>query len=297
MARRKKSRYTAYNTYGFAPYTTVAQKKRQAEDMEQQLREKDPEIEPVLIEGRTIAKSWWGKSWNKNIERYADYAYRLSRGRSYLRCGCVLDLKIKQGCIESTVAGSSQYNYTIRINIAPLNSADMKRIIEQTNDQLSSLNDLLAGNFPKSLQELFFRQDHGLFPTPNDITFNCDCPDWANMCKHVAATLYGVGARLDKDPSLFFTLRSIDQTALISEAIASQTDELLTRASSGRTSGRRRRIAATDAADVFGVAMQAPAEKVTPAKKKTGRKTATKKSAAKKTTAKKAAAKKTTKKR
>jgi len=61
----------------------------------------------------------------------------------------------------------------------------------------------------------------GMFPSPKDISFTCSCPDWASMCKHVAAVLYGIGARLDHRPELLFTLRKVDQQGLIATAGAS----------------------------------------------------------------------------
>lgn len=253
MARRKRGGY--HYDHGFAPYISVGDRKSIAEDAVEELRESNPDIQPVVITGRTIARSWWGKSWNKNIERYADYAFRLDRGRSYVRCGNVLDLKILPGEIMAMVAGSSDFNYTVKIHIAPLHPDLLQSIIAQTQQQLHSLTELLEGSFPKALQDLFFMENDGLFPNPGEIKFDCNCLDWADMCKHVAATLYGVGARLDDDPSLFFTLRHIDQQQLVRSAISTHTDALLARAEAPPTS-RRRRITDKDVGSIFGVTMQ-----------------------------------------
>jgi uncharacterized Zn finger protein len=300
MARRRQR----YGYYGFAPYTTVGEKREQAATQVNKLRKENPDIQPVVISSRTIARSWWGQSWNRNLERYADYGYRLDRGRSYVRCGCVLDLRIGPGLVESIVAGSSNYNYTIKVRIDPLSDEDQQRIIAESQQCLESLADLLAGRFPQELQELFFRQQGGLFPHPQDIHFDCNCPDWADMCKHVAATLYGVGARLDDNPSLFFTLRNIDQSALISHAVATQTDALIAKASA-TGSGRRRRLSSADAGQVFGVSLEEsapappepePQKAKNAVRKKKAKKKATKKAVTKKKAAKKAASKSSAKK-
>lgn len=249
------SRYRSrYNDYGFAPYVSVGEKKERSEKQVAKLRKKNPNLAPVVLPTRTLAHSWWGKSWNNNVERYADFANRLDRGRSYVRCGCVLDLQVKQGEVHSLVAGSGSKPYKIKIEIAPLPQHQLSHITNQAKEKLQSLTELLAGKFPTDLQDLFFDREAGLFPTPNDISFDCNCPDWAITCKHVAATLYGIGARLDEDPSLFFTLRHIDQSALVSEVIATQTDALLKKAASG--TGRRRRLADSDVGAVFNVDLQ-----------------------------------------
>ena len=285
----------SYGYYGFAPYVSVAEKKNKALKQIDKLRKKKPDLAPVVIPGRTLAHSWWGKSWNKNIERYADFSNRLGRGRSYVRCACVLDLQIKKGEVHSLVAGSGRKPYEVKIEIAPLSRRHLTRITNQAQEQLQSLTDLLAGKFPVELQNLFFESESGLFPQPADISFSCSCPDWASMCKHVAATLYGVGARLDEEPSHFFTLRHIDQTSLISEAITTQTDALLKKATTGK--GRRRRLADDEVSAVFNVDLQkAEKPKKKTVKKKVAKKKTTKKKVIKKKTAKKSASKKTGKK-
>jgi uncharacterized Zn finger protein len=96
--------------------------------------------------------------------------------------------------------------------------------------KFDSLPDLLAGKFPKALDEVFTAQGKGLFPSPDEIHLGCSCPDWAVMCKHVAATLYGIGARLDEDPGLFFALRKVKMEDLVSEAVTETTAQLLRRA-------------------------------------------------------------------
>lgn len=211
----------------FPRYKSVAEKKAEAAQKLQQLKRTMPDIKPVVIEGKALAKTWWGKSWNKNLERYADYENRIERGRSYARHGAVLHLQIELGEVRALVQGSDPEPYEVLITIKAIKKAYWKKIQKQCEGQLKSLQDLLAGTFPKTLDEIFFNQKTGLFPSPKDITLDCSCPDWATMCKHVAATLYGIGARFDEDPSLFFKLRGVDTDDLVAKAVGDTADKLL----------------------------------------------------------------------
>jgi uncharacterized Zn finger protein len=212
---------------GYPRYVSVAEKKAKAAKKLKQLKKKMPDIKPVVIEGNALARTWWGKSWNKNLERYADYINRIGRGRSYVRHGAVLDLKIDSGQVTALVQGSTSKPYEVVISIKGINQANWKEIKNQCEGQLKSLQDLLAGKFPKTLAEIFFNKENGLFPSPGAIKFDCSCPDWASMCKHVAAALYGIGARFDEDPSLFFKLRGVDTDDLIARAVKDKTGKLL----------------------------------------------------------------------
>ena len=176
---------------------------------------------PVVVKGNRIANSFWGKSWCENLERYSDYANRLPRGRTYVRSGCVVDLKIKTGEVGALVSGSRLYETQVRIE--PIPKARWKTICEDVAGQIDSLVELLEGRFSKSAMERLCRQSTGLFPSPHEIRFTCSCPDSARMCKHVAAVLYGVGARLDETPELLFTLRRVNQQDLISHGSAGLT--------------------------------------------------------------------------
>lgn len=213
--------------WGYPKYVSVAEKKAKAEKALKKLRKKMPHIKPVVITGNALARTWWGKSWNQNLERYADYQNRIERGRSYLRHGAVLDLKIDTGKVTALVQGSRAKPYKVVISINSISPSHSKEIAKQCEGQLKSLQDLLAGKFPKALSEIFFDKDKGLFPGPGAIRFECSCPDWASMCKHVAAALYGIGARFDEDPSLFFALRGVNTENLIARAVKDKTDELL----------------------------------------------------------------------
>ena len=184
--------------FGWHPYVPVAEKRRQAERKLAELRKQGQSIVPVKIEGRTIAKSFWGKSWCSNLERYSDYENRVPRGRTYVRNGSVLDLQIAKGEVVAMVAGSSLYK--IKITIAPVTAARWKAICRDCAGAIDSLVELLQGRLAKGVMDRVCREGDGLFPSPDEIKLSCSCPDWADMCKHVAAALYGVGVRLGEKP-------------------------------------------------------------------------------------------------
>src|SRR3954470_7474109 len=202
--------------YGWRPYVPVAEKRRQAERKLATLKKQRQSVTPVTIEGRTIAKSFWGKSWCINLERYSDYENRLARGRTYLRSGLVVDLQIKKGEIAAMVAGSSLYK--VKIAIAPVTAVRWNAICRDCAGTIDSLVELLQGRLSKSVMDRVCRTGDGLFPSPAEIKLSCSCPDWADMCKHVAAVLYGIGARLDERPQLLFALRGVDEAELIAGA-------------------------------------------------------------------------------
>ena len=212
---------------GYAPYVTVAEKQAKAKRQAEKLRKKFGDLHPVSVTGRTLARSWWGKSWNQNLERYSDYANRLPRGRSYLTNGMVLDLQIEKETIRGIVAGTASEPYQITIRIQALSDSYWKHLVETALGKIESLQELLEGKFPEDLKELFFTKESGLFPSPKEIQLKCSCPDWAVMCKHVAAVLYGVGARLDTSPDLFFTLRGVNMDDLIRQVVQQETRNLL----------------------------------------------------------------------
>jgi len=246
-----------YSDSDYPEYVSVAEKRRKAQKSVEKLRKKNPDISPIIITGTKITKTWWGKSWNDNLESYSDYANRIGRGRSYVRHGAVVDLKITQGEIKALVQGSVSKPYQVTISIQPLSSALWRGITKNCAGKIDSLQELITGKFPKALSEVFTAKGKGLFPASKEIRLQCNCPDGAIMCKHVAAVLYGVGARLDDDPTLFFVLRNVKVDDLISEAISQNTETLL-RKSKVKS---RRIIEDTDISDLFGIEMETKAEK------------------------------------
>ncbi|MEE4607028.1 MAG: SWIM zinc finger family protein [Desulfobacteraceae bacterium] len=236
----------------FPRYVSVSEKRAKAERKLKQLKKKNPAIQPIVLEGTAIAKTWWGKSWNLNLERYADYSNRIGRGRSYVRHGAVLDLRISAGQVNSLVQGSGTKPYTVTIKIKGITKKIWKNMKAACAGKLDSLPELLSGKFPKTLGEVFTAQGRGLFPSPQEIDFDCSCPDWAYMCKHVAATLYGIGTRLDDDPGLFFQLRKVKIDDLIQQTLKDQSYKLLEKAEK-MSSGK---IAESDLSGMFGIDME-----------------------------------------
>lgn len=202
--------------YEWRPYVPVAQRRRQAQQELKKLKKKGQSVSPVTIEGRTIAKSFWGQSWCTNLERYSDFESRLPRGRTYVRNGSVVDLQIVKGEVTAFVSGSDLYK--IKIDIAPVPKKHWKGICRDCAGTIDSLVELLQGRLAKGVMDRVCRKGDGLFPSPEEIKLSCSCPDWADMCKHVAAALYGVGARLDEQPRLLFVLRGVDENELLAAA-------------------------------------------------------------------------------
>ncbi len=234
---------------GFPPYIPVGERKRKSEKAIKKLKKKNPSISPVVVEGRNIAKSWWGKAWAKNLENYADYSNRIGRGRSYVRHGSVLDLKITKGNIKALVLGSRREPYNINIKIKPINKKMWKNIMDECLGKIESIEELTEGRFPKSLESLFTSKGKGLFPSPSEIDLDCDCPDGAIMCKHIAAALYGVAVCLDNNPEMFFTLRGVNINDLISQAVSKKAKSMLKKS---EAKGRRV-IEDTEIFDIFGI--------------------------------------------
>jgi uncharacterized Zn finger protein len=235
--------------WGYPRYISVGERQAKAKKNLERLKKKNPEISPLILEGNKIARTWWGMAWNENLEKYADYSNRIGRGRSYIKNGCVLDFKINPGEVTSLVQGTSSRPYEVTIKIEPLNKESWTEIKKQCEGKIESLQELIEGRFPKELVEIFTAKGKGLFPAPKEIKFNCSCPDWASMCKHVAATLYGVGVKLDNDPKLFFLLRKAKMDDLITEALHDKSKKMLKKAER-KTS---RVIDDLDAGKMFGI--------------------------------------------
>jgi len=202
--------------WGWPSYVSVAEKKREAAGRLATLRKKGQPVAPVTITGRKIAHSFWGISWCENLERYSDYETRLPRGRSYVRNDCVIDLQVAKGQVTAKVSGSELY--AVKIEIEPVAPPRWKAICKDCTGAIDSLVELLQGRLARGVMDRVCRQADGLFPTPGEIKFSCSCPDWADMCKHVAAALYGIGARLDEKPALLFLLRGVNEGDLIAGA-------------------------------------------------------------------------------
>ncbi len=250
----------SYYEYGYYPrYVSVAERRHKAEKQRKKLEKKGRKLSPIEIEGRGIAKTFWGKSWCGNLERYADYENRIGRGRSYVRHGSVIDLEIEVCRVKALVAGRKLYTVEIEIEAVP--KKRWKSICKDCSGSIDSLVDLLKGRLDKSVMDRLCRQKSGLFPAPAEISFDCSCPDWASMCKHVAAVLYGIGARLDHDPELLFLLRDVDQSEILANA---GTDLSL----GGESIEQEKVLEGNDLADLFDIDIAVEPDPPKPTKRK-----------------------------
>jgi uncharacterized Zn finger protein len=234
----------------YPPYVPVAQRRAKALREVQKLSRKGGHVSPVHVAGRVIAATFWGKAWCDNLESYSDFENRLPRGRTYVRNGSVVDLQIETGKVTSLISGSNLYR--IGIGVRPLAAARWKKIKAQCGGQIGSLVELLQGRLSCGVMEIVTGREFGLFPAPGEIEMSCSCPDWAEMCKHVAATLYGVGCRLDREPELLFKLRGVDHLELIAQAGSPGAKSI--------ASGKTKIIAPDRLADVFGIELETSRE-------------------------------------
>jgi uncharacterized Zn finger protein len=233
--------------WGWRPYVSVAERQERTVQKIARLKKKGRVISPVELEGRTIARTFWGKAWCENLESYSDYANRLPRGRTYVRNRSVMDLQIHEGVVTALVCGHELYE--VEIGIRPLRPAAWRSIKSECSGRIASMIELLQGKLSRSVMEVMTRRNGGLFPTPAEINLKCSCPDWAGMCKHVAAALYGVGARLDEKPELLFVLRKVNHMDLIGQAATARA----MRKTAARSRGRIMKDEAL--ADIFGIEM------------------------------------------
>ena len=245
--------------WGWKPYVSVAERQKKAEKAVAKAKKAGTVMSPIAAYRGALAKTFWGKAWGDNLERYSDFENRLPRGRTYVRNGSVIDLRISAGEVQAQVMGSSLYK--VAVTVAAVPAKQWKAIGADCSGSIDSLVELLQGKLSRAVMERICKPGTGLFPAPNEIKFSCSCPDWASMCKHVAAVLYGVGARLDQQPELLFTLRRVDAKDLVTQAGAG-----LPKARKGPKAGKMLDDSALG--DVFGIEMAglAPINPTKPAK-------------------------------
>ena len=236
-------------------YVPVAERRAQAILEMSRLRKAGKDVQPVRIEGRTIARSFWGKRWCEHLESFSDYANRLPRGRAYVRNGLVCHLEIHPGRIDAMVSGSELYE--VRVRVDKLKATAWKSIKRRCSGQIGSIIELLQGRLSGGVMAVVTDRGTGLFPKPKEIGLNCTCPDWADMCKHVAAVLYGVGSRLDDSPESLFSLRGVDAAQLIDAELALP---------AGKATGDNT-LADDDLAGIFGIDLEMEDAPDAPAKR------------------------------
>lgn len=238
------------NWWNWQPRPRAAQRRKAAARLIATLKRNGQAVSPVRIEGRKLVRTFWGQAWCDNLLSYSDYTNRLPRGKSYARNGCVVDLRIEPGSVTALVSGSEIY--TVEIAIRPPARTAWSKLVKRCAGRIESAVELLRGELSAAVMEIIARRDGGLFPPPRAMTMRCSCPDWAVMCKHVAAVLYGVGARLDQRPELLFVLRGVDHLELISAAPRG-VGAGRKRAAEGGSKVKRARLG-----EVFGIDLEAP---------------------------------------
>ncbi len=270
-----------YSYDNWRPYVSVSRRRRQAAQKITRMKKAGREVLPVEIAGRKIAATFWGDAWCRNLESYTDYSNRLPRGRTYVRNGSVIDLQIEVGRVRALVSGGEIYE--VGIKIKPLAKQRWTGIKGKCTGQIDSLVELLQGSISKGVMEIVTRKGEGLFPSPREISLSCSCPDWATMCKHVAATLYGVGARLDHAPELLFTLRGVDPVEMVEAAVDQP--------SPGGKSRRGRVLESDELSSVFGIDIDEASAEGVSAPTRRGQRTDKRSTAVKKSAAKKSSVK------
>ena len=259
--------------FGWKPYVRVGARQRRAALLLDTLEKKGKQVSPVTIRGRTIAATFWGKAWCDNLERYSDYANRLPRGRTYVRNGSVLDLQVAAGKVTALVSGTRVYDVEVDVAVVP--KLRWKAVCRDCAGAIDSVVELLQGRLSTAVMARLCEPATGLFPSPKEIAFRCSCPDWASMCKHVAAVLYGIGARLDERPDLLFLLRQVDQHDLIAKAGSG-----LNRAGKGLAPGKV--LDTGNLSEIFGIELASAEPTTAPlaARKRTARRAETPKAPA-----------------
>ena len=161
-----------------------------------------------------FTKSWWAKRWLAAMEQVMDRG-RLQRGRSYARKGQVLSLEEGKGQVKAKVQGSQRTPYKVTIELTPLSEKDWAKVLAALAERPYFVAQLLAGEMPQEIQEAFQAAKLDLFPGRRELSQDCSCPDWADVCKHLAAVHYILAERFDEDPFLLFRLRGKTQDAVL----------------------------------------------------------------------------------
>jgi hypothetical protein len=206
----------AFEHGDYPGYVSAAERRRRIAAAVRDLERRGHDPEPVEIPGREIATTFWGEAWCEHVEGLADLATRLPRGRSYARSGAVVDLRIEPGAVRARVCGTELYDATV--SIRPLSRARWSAVRRASTGRIGDLVELLSGRLPEDVLRLLVDRERGLFPASEEIRLECSCPDDARLCKHLAAVLYGIGARLDRSPELLFVLRGVDAGELVAAA-------------------------------------------------------------------------------
>ena len=184
-----------------------------AAERAEKLRAEGVELSPVVGTSRKLAANFWGSAWMKHLALCESGGLCLAPGRTLLRHGCVLDVRISPGTIRALV--SAQELCEVELHLAPLSEEQQEELRALCSGHIGSLVALLEGQANADLLQQLCEPESGLLPAPEDWRMSCTCPDWAEPCPHAAAAIYAAGILIDREPALLFTLRELDPAALI----------------------------------------------------------------------------------
>jgi len=173
---------------------------------------------------RAFGKTWWAKKWIEALEILGrDYSNRLPRGRTYARRGAVKDLVITPGEVMARVQGTRRTPYRVKIRLKALTDKQWQKVVKVLAERAIFAAKLLSGEMPPNIDEVFNSCGLSLFPAKaNELETSCSCPDWANPCKHIAATHYVLAEVFDRDPFLLFELRGRTKEKVLEELRAAR---------------------------------------------------------------------------
>lgn len=164
--------------------------------------------------GKSV-RNWWAQRWIRSMENVVD-VNRLRRGRYYAQQGQVLTIEEGDAEMIAKVQGSRPKPYIVRISLLPFNDEEWDKLLEVLSEKAIFSAELLNGHMPNNIEDAFAEAGVSLFPNrTGELLTDCTCPDWANPCKHVAATHYILGDRFDDDPFLLFRLRGRTQEQIL----------------------------------------------------------------------------------
>lgn len=164
---------------------------------------------------KRAAETWWADRWLNVLHRFG-WKGRLANGRMYADEGRVTSFNVETGRIAAKVQGTRTQPYDVTIQIRPLPDSDWDLVVDILSCQALFTAQLLAGDMPQDIEEVFEAAYAPLFPrSKDDIKAHCTCPDYANPCKHIAAVYYVMADTFDKDPFVIFHLRGRGRDQLI----------------------------------------------------------------------------------
>ncbi len=180
------------------------------------LQAEGEELHPVVGCSRALARHFWGKAWMRQLARCESGGYALAPGRSLLRHGCVLDVRLAPGLIRARVG--AQRLEEVELRLAPLDAERQEELVQLCQGRIDSLVSLMEGRVDEAVLAPLCDPERGLLPQPADWSMSCTCADWSEPCPHAAAAIYAAGILIDAEPALLFSLRSFDPSSLLQPA-------------------------------------------------------------------------------